>query len=322
MTIRLRVILGFLLTIVVMAAGILPLMVKTMHDNAERNYITNAAAQLRLMNNFVEMFIASAERDVTLLAKEPSIAEAVGLFPNFSTSTEPDVFARADLSVDAFKTVQPLIRLDEGSDDYVEVYAGYTDGSYATSADNAKVPAGYATNKRPWYVQRAASPQKVGLADSYLSITGELVVAITHKMFSRKGDFTGVLGIDVSLKGLSRRFEELNFGKTGYFMLLENTGRILCDPRNADLTGKIIGKDVTDAGLLTLFKAKDGLLKTRLNGQEVRVDVRTTPRGWKILIIQSENEIFAAANAAIRNCLLISLGVALVMWLNFSARRP
>ncbi|NCB23465.1 MAG: methyl-accepting chemotaxis protein [Deltaproteobacteria bacterium] len=315
MTIRLRVILGFLLTIVVMAAGTLPFMLKTMRDNAEQSYLANASTQLQLMGNYVETFISSAERDVALLAQEPYIAEAVGLFPNFSNSKEAEVFSRADLSVDAFKTVQPLVRLDEGAEDYVEAYAGYTDGSYATSTDNTKVPAGYNTSKRPWYTQRAASAQKVGLADSYLSITGELVVAITHKMFSRKGDFTGVLGIDVSLNGLSQRFAELNFGKTGYFMLLENSGRILCDPRHKDLTGKIIGKDVQDPGLVKLFGMKDGSVSTVVNGQDMRANVRTTPHGWKILMLQNEDEIFAATNTAIRASIIITGSVALLMLL-------
>jgi len=315
MTIRLRVILGFLFTIIVMAAGTLPFMIMTMRNNAEESYTSNSSTQLRLMNNYVETFISGAERDVALLAQEPYIAEAVGLFPNFSNNKEADVFLRADLSVDAFKTVQPLVRLDEGSEDYVEAYAGYTDGSYATSADNTKVPAGYNTSKRPWYTQRAASSQKVGLADSYLSITGELVVAITHKMFSRRGDFTGVLGIDVSLNGLSQRFAELNFGKTGYFMLLENTGRILCDPRNKDLTGKIIGKDIQDPGLVKLFGTKDGMLQTVINGHEVRANVLTTPHGWKILMLQSEEEILAATNTAVRASVIITLSVALIMLL-------
>ena len=312
MTIRLRVILGFLFTIIVMAAGTLPFMIMTMRNNAEESYTSNSSTQLRLMNNYVETFISGAERDVALLAQEPYIAEAVGLFPNFSNNKEADVFLRADLSVDAFKTVQPLVRLDEGSEDYVEAYAGYTDGSYATSADNTKVPAGYNTSKRPWYTQRAASSQKVGLADSYLSITGELVVAITHKMFSRRGDFTGVLGIDVSLNGLSQRFAELNFGKTGYFMLLENTGRILCDPRNKDLTGKIIGKDIQDPGLVKLFGTKDGMLQTVVNGHEVRANVLTTPHGWKILMLQSEEEILASTNTAVRASVIITLSVALI----------
>ena len=315
MTIRLRVILGFLLTIVVMAAGTLPFMLKTMRDNAEESYLANASTQLQLMSNYVETFISSGERDAALLAQEPYIAEAVGLFPNFSQNKDADVFSRADLSVDAFKTVQPLVRLDDGAEDYVEVYAGYTDGSYATSSDNAKVPAGYNTSKRPWYTQRATSAQKVGLADSYLSITGELVVAITHKMFSRKGDFTGVLGIDVSLNGLSQRFADLNFGQTGYFMLLENTGRILCNPRYKDLTGKIIGKDLQDPGLVKLFGIKDGTVSTVVNGQEVRASVRTTPHGWKILMIQNEDEIFAATNAAIRASIIITASVALLMLL-------
>ena len=71
MTIRLRVILGFLLTIVVMAAGTLPFMLKTMRDNAEESYLASASIQLQLMGNYVETFISSAERDVALLAQEP-----------------------------------------------------------------------------------------------------------------------------------------------------------------------------------------------------------------------------------------------------------
>ena len=71
MTIRLRVILGFLLTIVVMAAGTLPFMLKTMRDNAEESYLANASTQLLLMSNYVETFISSAERDVALLVLRP-----------------------------------------------------------------------------------------------------------------------------------------------------------------------------------------------------------------------------------------------------------
>ena len=60
MTIRLRVILGFLFTIIVMAAGTLPFMIMTMRDNAEESYISNSSTQLRLMNNYVETFINGA----------------------------------------------------------------------------------------------------------------------------------------------------------------------------------------------------------------------------------------------------------------------
>lgn len=263
----------------------------------------------------METFISGAERDGPAGAGAPGCRGSGAVSPTFpKTRKEADVFSRADLSVDAFKTVQPLVRLDEGSEDYVEAYAGYTDGSYATSADNAKVPAGYNTSKRPC-TRSATSAQKVGLADSYLSITGELVVAITHKMFSRKGDFTGVLGIDVSLNGLSQRFADLNFGHTGYFMLLENTGRILCNLRFKDLTGKIVGKDAQDPGLVKLFGIKDGSVSTVVSGQQVRASVRTTPHGWKILMLQNEDEIFSATNAAIRTSIIITASVALLMLL-------
>ena len=98
-------------------------------------------------------------------------------------------------------------------------------------------------------------------------------------------------------------------------MLLENTGRILCDPRNKDLTGKIIGKDIQDPGLVKLFGTKDGSLQTVVNGQEVRANVLTTTHGWKILMLQSEEEIFATTNTAVRASVVITLSVALIMLL-------
>ena len=98
-------------------------------------------------------------------------------------------------------------------------------------------------------------------------------------------------------------------------MLLENTGRILCDPRNKDLTGKIIGKDIQDPGLVKLFNTKDGSLQTVVNGRDVRANVLTTPHGWKILMLQSEEEIFAATNTAVHASVIITLSVALIMLL-------
>ena len=96
-------------------------------------------------------------------------------------------------------------------------------------------------------------------------------------------------------------------------MLIENTGRILCDPRDKELTGKIIGKEVKDPGLEHLFKAKDGLVLTRIKDVAVRANVLTTRFGWKIAVIQDESEIFASANEAIRSVSIIYGLVTVIM---------
>ncbi len=315
MNIKKRVVFGFLLTVLVMAGGIVPYVIISMRDNAEESYLSGSSKQLQAMDSYVSAFVREAERNAAYLAGTEVITEGLGLFPNLSNTTAPTEFRHDRLSPAALAVVQPLFRMHKGNEAYEEAYIGYIDGSYVSSIPATKLPAGMNSLKRPWYIQRTSSDKNVGLADSYLSITGELVIAATHKLFDRSGKLIGALGLDVSLNGLSERFKSFNFGNTGYFLLIENTGRILCNPRQQDITGKIIGKDVTDPGLAEILKIKNGTVSIPLHGQTMRANVLTTNFGWKIVALQAESEIFSGSNSAIRSISIISVCITLAVLL-------
>lgn len=92
-------------------------------------------------------------------------------------------------------------------------------------------------------------------------MSGETVFAITHKIKDAQGRLAGVLGIDVTLKLLADKFAELSKGNNGYFVLIENTGKILCEPAHPALVGKVLGKDVNDAGMLRVFGTDKGVVR-------------------------------------------------------------
>ncbi|MFT4302312.1 MAG: methyl-accepting chemotaxis protein [Desulfovibrio sp.] len=313
MTIKARIILGFLLTIIVMAGSTIPYVTSKMRDNAEQAYMEASHEQLQIMGSYIEGFIGEAERSLAVLAADEVLINAEGLFPIYVNNPSETAYKRSALDSEAAKAAMLIARVAEANPAYAEVYAGYPDGSYGTSMKEGPVPAGYNSSKRPWYVERMNSGKPSGLANSYLSISGEMVLAVTHLLRSDTGVSKGVLGVDVSLNGLSEKFTSLNFGRTGYFMLIENTGRILCDPRDKDLTGKVIGTEVKDPGLEQLFSTQSGLVLTRIKGVSVRANVFTTSFGWKIVVIQDESEIFASANEAIRSVSIIYGIVTLIM---------
>lgn len=201
MSIRLRIILGFLLTTVVLAAGIMINAAFSLRQEAESSYQTAAQRQLRLMAVYVTSFLQTAERNAALLAQDQDVASAGDAFPTYKNVAVKSLFRHADLSWTARRVLEKFTRLDKGYADYAEVYAGYLDGNYASSIDNAEVAPGFDMTKRPWYVARKASPDVYGISESYRSYTGEMVFAVTHKMFDADGNFTGVLGVDVSLAG-------------------------------------------------------------------------------------------------------------------------
>jgi len=298
-----------------------------MRADAQDYYISSSGAQLRLMNDYIETFMDTAVHNAAILAKDKEFASVKNIFPRYVDKNSETVFSFAELNSEARHLLEPLLALDNNYSDYVEVYAGYCDGSLITTLEGLKFGPRFDMSKRPWYQARANSVDDAGLEQAYTSLSGEVVFAITHKMKDERGNLTGVIGIDVSLKGLAARFEQLSKGDQGYFVLVENTGRVLCDPEHPDFVGKVIGKDLVNPGLAKAFETRNGIVSFKLNGEPIQANVITNSFGWKLISVQSEKAIFARSATTLRHLALLTLGLALValagaIWLVRSVNKP
>ena len=325
MTIRTRFLLAFIGTILLIAGGVISYVAVQMRDDAESYYISSSSVELRLMNDYIEEFLKTAINNAAIAAKDAEFAGAGGIFPRYVEKDVETVFRVADLSPEARHLMEPLSRLDKDYDSYVEVYAGFADGSLVTTLDGLKFPAHFDMSKRPWYVARAGAAEDVGLAGAYTSMSGETVFAITHKIKDAQGRLAGVLGIDVTLKLLADKFAELSKGDNGYFVLIENTGKILCEPAHPALVGKVLGKDVNDAGMLRVFGTDKGVVRLTVDGEAIQANVITNSFGWKLVSVQSDAAIYARSNATVRAVALITLtllALAGAVWVARSVSRP
>ena len=327
MTIRARILLVCISTLLLIVGGVIGYVAVQMRNDAQSYYMSSSGEHLRLMNDYIEAFVNTAVHDAAILANDAGLANAAGHFPRYVENDSDTEVDFAALSPDARELLNKLIAMCKGYEDYVEICAGYADGSMATTLDGSKVASRFDVRQRPWYAARANASADVGLAEAYVSITGETVFAITHKMRDARGALTGVLGIDVTLKGLAARFAELSKGDSGYFVLIENTGRILCEPEHPGLVGKVLGKDLADPELMKAFATRSGLVRLELNGESLQANVMTNAFGWKLISVQAEKEIFARSNATVLHVALITLGLAAVAllgmaWLVCSINRP
>lgn len=114
MSIRLRIILGFLLTTVVLAAGIMINAAFSLRQEAESSYQTAAQRQLRLMAVYVTSFLQTAERNAALLAQDQDVASAGDAFPTYKNVAVKSLFRHADLSWTARRVLEKFTRLDKG----------------------------------------------------------------------------------------------------------------------------------------------------------------------------------------------------------------
>ncbi|MCR5562855.1 MAG: HAMP domain-containing protein, partial [Desulfovibrio sp.] len=313
MSIRSRIVFGFLLAIILTAASAVILAALQIRDDAGEYFNAAAKRQLDLLDNHLAGFIEDVKSNVGVLADTAGLAEAWSDMPLFKDKPSSSRYVHAELQGTAAAAVRVLTSMHQRHKEYVEVYAGFPDGRFATSVDGSTVPANYDSSKRSWYLLGRDSSTDITYVDAYLSTSGETVIAAVGKVRDSKGKFVSTVGIDVTLKNLASMMRKLNFGETGRFLLIEHTGRILCDPKDTANTGKIIGQDVSDPALVALKNAQDGPLNLEYGGAAMRAMVRTAACGWKIVAMQSEAEIVARSNHAIMRMLSISGLVALLL---------
>ncbi|MBO4335285.1 MAG: chemotaxis protein [Desulfovibrio sp.] len=313
MSIRARIILGFLLAILLTAASAAVLTAWQMRGDATRAFTNSAQRQLVLLDNHLTDFIDGIKGNVGVLIDTAGLAESGPSMPLFKDKSSPSRYAHAELAGPAKDSIRVMTSMHKTHKEYVEVYAGFPDGRFATSCDGSTIPANYDASQRSWYTLGRNGADNITFLDAYLSTSGETVIAAVGKVRNREGDVVSIVGIDVTLKNLALMIRKLNFGESGHFLLIEHTGRILCDPKNAGNTGKIIGQDIANQALLTLKTAQDGPIQLQYNGVATNAVVYTADCGWKIVVLQSEAEIMAQSNQALLRLLGIIAIVASIL---------
>ena len=312
MSIKLRIVLGFFLTILLTASGGIFFASMQMRDDADSEFAQSSGRQLFLLNDYLENFLRTAQTNAALVAGMTDLIDVAGSMPNFSSTTKDSEYASAVTSPEVRAALGPLQSINSKNADYLEVYVGYPNGAYATGLAEMKVPAGVDTSKRPWYTATASSAQEGLLSKAYMSLTGDIVFAVTRKMLGPDNKLAGIVGIDVSLKSFSAMLTRLNFGKTGHFLVLEGTGRVLCDPITVGNVGKIVSKELPDPGYAAILRTNSAVIETTIGGKAVRANVLTTPNGWKLAAVQEVEEIYAHCNEAVTRLLLLTGIITLI----------
>jgi len=155
----------------------------------------------------------------------------------------------------AFDTFE---RLMKAHPDFAYVYAGLEDGGY-TQAPSENMGNKYDPRKRPWYIQGKQSPTEVTLLSAYITTKSVPNVGVVAKAHDSSGKLVGIGAVDMSLAKLTEIAANINIGKTGYMMIVQNDGTVLADPRHKDFVFKKMGE--LAGAYSTLNETKGGLVE-------------------------------------------------------------
>lgn len=284
----------------------------------------NSKSEIRQVDNAFTLFLNGLAEDVAYLVATDAIQALDSNTPKYNNAAEREANAtrstlkvsRVDRLFDNFGKVRP---------DLAYVYLGTSDAGYR------QWPAyvfkeDYDPRKRPWYKTIADSGKTIALGRAYEDLTtGNPLIGYLAKFKGQNG-ITGVVGIDVTLGKLTEMIKQIQFGDTGYVMMVEDTGLVLADPKIPENNFQKVS--TLGPAYEKIAQTTSGVIEIDLNGVPMYASVYVSPTlNWKFIGLIPLSEVYATSNnlmikTIIINCVLVVLFTFLGYLISTFITRP
>ena len=331
MRIRTKVLLSIILAVVLSIAGVTVMVSREMDKAFVDNFKVSSEAQLGRMNAFVESFFGTAVSSSELLSRSPLLLDNLASITSYTHTTTDYKPVGANLPDAERALYEEFVRIHENFPAYSLVYVGSKAGGFTQAPDDT-LTAGYNPPERGWYKEAVAAGKSI-ITEAYVSDNGEVVTTVATPIREKNGlGVAGVVGLDISLETLTREIGNVSVGKTGYVVMLDATGQVICDPRNSGANvaarDRWLGKTVAPApgntdvqpvpenaikALAFMRNKKQGVDEISLGGKDWMAGAHTTQNGWTLIMLQEKDEIFANAMQVTLSILLVGLVIVVVM---------
>ncbi len=265
------------------------LVVMNLRSDARTTFIDGSSREIRQVANAMQLFFEGISQNVDYLASQPLLKNADGSLKNYSGANAADI-AQGEMDKEIFAFFDSMAASHPA---YSYIIFGTSAGGYVSWPNDPKL-ANYDPRQRPWYQAAIANPGKTQRTAAYYWAAEDAVyVSTVHSIATQLGGNTGVVSIDVSLKQLTEIVKQIKLGESGYLMLMENSGKILVDPKAPEHNFKNMSE--LGAGYAQLAKAQ-GLVEVELNGERYMANVWPSDKlGWSFVGLIKQDEVMASA---------------------------
>ncbi|CAM4091051.1 methyl-accepting chemotaxis protein [Lederbergia lenta] len=283
----------------------------TVSNKTEKDFINSSKKEITQVDNGISMYFETIRENVNLLANDRSVVNA-----DSSITSYKDVKGEDSIDMTPSKNGKKekaifdvFSQFSSSHPNAAYIYLGTPDGGYVQYPEGP-VPAGFTPTDRPWYTTAMEKPGEVKLTSAYEATGIDGIIVSNVVSIEKNGKQIGVLGLDVSLEGLTEIIKDINIGKNGYVILAQEDGTILANPKNPELNFQPISQ--LNVPALNDLR-KDGLFEAKLDGKDYVLNtVASNIDGWKYITVIEKSEMLSTAKS-IRNMIFIIAGVIAVI---------
>lgn len=290
MNIKQKLTLAFAVIACVPILLVAAVVIYNLRAQAEAEFLDGSSREIRQIDNAMTMFFKGISENVEYIASLPEIVAAPTL-KNYSSADAPGTpMPESNLELEAV-----FDRFANSHPTTAYLSYGRVDGGYAIWPSDPDLKS-YDPRVRPWYKTAMANPGETLHTKAYYWAPDDAVLIGTVRTVNdARGALAGVVGLDVSLKQLTDLVKQIRIGETGYLMLVEQSGNVLVDPKNAEHNFKALGDlGETYASLADV----SGLVEVELNGTRYMANIWPSAElGWRFIGLIEREEVMAKAYA-------------------------
>ncbi|MBB5320143.1 methyl-accepting chemotaxis protein [Marinobacter oulmenensis] len=283
---------------------------------AEKDFVSTSTTNINIVDDSFRNFFNVMGYQVSFLADDPIITNAQkgDISTYFGPGRKPSEVARENGGREEamFKLFSAI---GDNNPMLGYVYMGDKDGGYLEWPGTAEY-GDWDPRTRPWFDMAKDNNYELVRRDGYYWEPGDAVYVSVIKAFKNsRGEFEGVVALDVSLKSLTDMVKEVKLGETGHLMIVQGNGKILVDGGNPDNNFKAL--DEMDAGYFSrIAETSDGVLDVTIDGVDYMANVhQSSDLGWKFVSFKQRTEILAHAVQVARNTAIVSVVLVIVFGL-------
>ncbi|MFC1814572.1 response regulator [Thermodesulfobacteriota bacterium] len=276
----------------------------------------NFQDRLALIDGSLTSFFTEIEKDLkTIVSNEFVRSRNDEDFTNFTEANE-DTF-QYNIGMLEQNIINVFNHYKKSHEYANSIYMGRENGSFVRSHKRNR-PTKYDPRMRPWYMLGWKNPGKVMRTAPYVSVTtDDINIGIVTALLNEQGQRYGVVGIDITLTGLTKYIENIKVGNKGAMLLLDEEGMILASRYKEQRFMNI--ETICKENLQILFDKDKGF--TTLSFSIFREDYNenylffyVSPKlGWKLAFIIPTDEINKEVKAFVNRILLVLFITLLIL---------
>jgi methyl-accepting chemotaxis protein len=281
-------------------------------SKAKNDFIDNSSNQMKIVEESINSFYSQLDQNINMMATNPMVMGADSSITSYAEKEET-----AQMTPSKNGGIEQ--RIYEFFEDFADshpgtmyVYFGTESGSYLQWPETS-LPAKFIPSEKGWYQAAIDQEGRIVRTDPYIDgISNIMITSNVRAFYDTEGKLLGTIGIDVEQTVISDMLKNMKTGKTGFSMILHNTGVILADGSNEENNFKNVN-EVGIEGLSKLISTDLKQFTITINGTRYMVNpYQVEGTDWILVSFMSLDEINADAVKISISILIISVFILVI----------